>query len=167
MTSYLYKHTQSPSERLQLAVRAQHLRRWEVPRSTYPAGKIGYYSWRTFLAKRQAEMVVAMCREGGYTDEEAGEVGALVRKEGLKKRATTATDADQSLGDETQVLEDVACLVFLDDQFEGFEKGYEEEKVISILQKTWAKMSQRGHELALQIDMSDRAKGLVERALQG
>ncbi|KAF7585130.1 hypothetical protein BBP40_012273, partial [Aspergillus hancockii] len=85
----------------------------------------------------------------------AGRVGALVRKEGLKSDS------------ETQVLEDVACLVFLDDQFEEFERGVEEEKVLGILRKTWGKMSERGRELALEIEMSDRARGLVGRALEG
>lgn len=66
---------------------------------------------------------------------------------------------------ECQVLEDVACLVFLDDQFEQFEKSHDEEKVVNILKKTWVKMSGRGHELALGIDMSDRARELVTRAV--
>lgn len=51
----------------------------------------------------------------------------LIRKEDLKSN------------EETQVLEDVACLVFLDDQFEEFEKGVEEEKMLGILRKTWGK----------------------------
>lgn len=94
---------------------------------------------------------------------------------------------------DVQILEDVACLVFLDDQFEEFEKRFvmgaptrakdeqneqgneddqqqqqqqREEKVIGILKKTWAKMSPRGHELALQIHMSDRTKNLVMKALE-
>ncbi|KAI9932895.1 hypothetical protein ASPWEDRAFT_100481 [Aspergillus wentii DTO 134E9] len=154
MTKYLQKRSPDASETLQLAVRAQHLKRWEVPRSSYPAGKVGYYSWRGYLARRQAELVEQMCVESGYSASEAGRVGALVRKEDLKKGE-----------EETQVLEDVACLVFLDDQFEEFERGYEEEKVIGILQKTWAKMSEKGHELALGIEMSERAKGLVGKAL--
>lgn len=64
------------------------------------------------------------------------------------------------------MLEDVACLVFLDDQFEDFEKGYDEEKIVTILRKTWGKMSEKGHELALQIKMSEKAKGLVAKALE-
>jgi hypothetical protein len=64
------------------------------------------------------------------------------------------------------VLEDVACLVFLDDQFEEFEKGHDEDKIVMILRKTWSKMSEKGHELALQIKMSERAKGLVGKALE-
>lgn len=79
----------------------------------------------------------------------------MIRKENLKK------------DEETQVLEDVACLVFLDDQFEEFEKEHDEDKIVNILKKTWGKMSERGHELALEISMSDHAKYLVTRALSG
>lgn len=64
-----------------------------------------------------------------------------------------------------------------DDQFDNFEaemkrdhvpEGDEEagdKKIISILQKTWVKMGKRGQDLALQMDLSDRAKELVGRAL--
>ncbi|KAL4896722.1 hypothetical protein BDV59DRAFT_199073 [Aspergillus ambiguus] len=158
MTKYLTQRDPSASELLRLAIRAQHLRRWEVPRGSFPATKVGYHAWRSHLQKRQAELVEAMCREAGYAEDEAARVGALVRKEGLR-----GGDPD------TQVLEDVACLVFLDDQFEDFEreKQYEEEKVLGILRKTWAKMSDPGRELALRIDMSERARGLVGKALQG
>lgn len=80
---------------------------------------------------------------------------ALIRKENL------------SSDEETQILEDVACLVFLDDQFDDFEKRPEidEEKIVGILKKTWVKMSPKGHELALQMDLSDRAKSLIQKAL--
>ena len=96
--------------------------------------------------------------ESGYSQADAERVAALVRKEGLKQE-----DA------ETQVLEDVACLVFLDDQFEEFEKGYEEEKVIEILRKTIRKMSADGTALALNVvgGLSERARGLVQKALEG
>lgn len=80
----------------------------------------------------------------------------LIRKEDLKRN------------EETQVLEDVACLVFLDDQFEAFEKElHDEGKIIGILRKTWGKMSERGHELALQIPMSETSKELIGKALAG
>jgi len=38
---------------------------------------------------------------------------------------------------------------------------------VRILQKTWGKMSEKGHELALQIPMSERCKDLVGKALAG
>ncbi|KAK2806527.1 hypothetical protein FQN50_005810 [Emmonsiellopsis sp. PD_5] len=153
MTKYLAQHNPAASETLKLAVRAQHLRRWEIPRSSYPMTRPGYFSWRTALKKRQADLAEEICSSCGYDKEDAGRVAALVRKEDMKN------------DEECQVLEDVACLVFLDDQFEKFEKEHDEEKIIGILKKTWAKMSARGHELALQIDMSERAKGLVAKAL--
>ena len=155
MSSYLEKRCSDAPDSLRLAIRAQHFRRWEVPRDSYPMTKVGYHAWRTFLKKRQAEMASQICVGCGYAAEDADRVAALIRKEDLKS------------DEETQILEDVACLVFLDDQFEEFEQQHDEEKIIKILQKTWGKMSDKGHELALQITMSDRARSLVEKALSG
>jgi hypothetical protein len=155
MSHYLTQREPAASEELRLAIRAQHLRRWEVSRSSYPMTKLGYHSWRTFLKKRQAELAAGICRQCGYSEEECERIAGLIRKENLKS------------DEETQVLEDVACLVFLDDQFEEFERAHDEEKIVAILRKTWGKMSDRGHQLALQIEMSERTRGLVEKALGG
>lgn len=155
MSSYLEKRDPSAPEVLRLAIRAQHFRRWEIARDSYPLNKQGYHAWRTYLKKRQAEMASQICLDCGYSDEDATRVASMIRKENLKK------------DEETQVLEDVACLVFLDDQFEEFEKEHDEDKIVNILKKTWGKMSERGHELALEISMSDHAKYLVTRALSG
>ena len=48
-----------------------------------------------------------------------------------------------------------------------FSKRHDEAKVIGILQKTWAKMSPRGHDAALALDMPAEARALVEKALSG
>ena len=155
MSSYLEKRAPDAPGTLRLAIRAQHLRRWEVPRESYPMNKVGYHAWRTYLKKRQADIASQICLECGFPEDEANRVASLIRKEDLKK------------DEETQILEDVACLVFLDDQFEEFEKQHDEDKIVKILQKTWGKMSDRGHEMALEISMSDRARSLVEKALSG
>ena len=42
MSRYLEQRQPSASPTLRLAVRAQHLCRWEVPRASYPMTKIGY-----------------------------------------------------------------------------------------------------------------------------
>lgn len=97
----------------------------------------------------------AICLEAGYDAAFAERVGALIRKEDLRK------------DEETQVLEDVACLVFLDDQFEQFEKEHDEEKIVGILRKTWGKMTERGHELALEIPMEGRPREVIGKALAG
>ncbi|KAG9784582.1 hypothetical protein KCU88_g2751, partial [Aureobasidium melanogenum] len=160
MTKYFDLHTPDAGPLLKTAARAQHFRRWEVPRDTYPRTKAGYFAWRTFLKKRQAEQVRQLCLECNYTEEEADKVAALIAKEDLKK--------GEGKGDpDAQVIEDVACLVFLDDQFDEFEKAHDEDKIVSILQKTWVKMGKRGQELALAMDLSDRAKELVGKALAG
>lgn len=174
-TAYLEKREPDASEALRLAIRAQHFRRWEVPRNTYPMTRIGYHTWRTHLKKRQADLVASILDET-YANETREDmnfiyrVASLMKKEGLRE------------GDEeASVLEDVACLVFLDDQFEKYAKQWdegkgeegtdsvklEEEKVIGILRKTWAKMTEKGHELALQIPMEGRPKELIQKALAG
>lgn len=155
MDHYLALRSSNASETLRLAIRSQHFRRWEVPRNSYPMTRVGYHSWRTFLKKRQAEQTAKICLDCGYSAEDAERVAALIRKEDLKS------------DEETQVLEDVACLVFLDDQFEAFQKDHDEDKIIKILQKTWGKMTEKGHELALQIPMDGRPRELIEKALAG
>lgn len=122
--------------------------------------KVGYHAWRTYLKKRQAEGVTQILLECGYSADDAEKVGSLIRKDGLGK-------GGKDEAEEVQILEDVACLVFLDDQFEQFEKGLEEEKMIGILRKTWVKMSERGRKMALGIDMGERARELVGKALEG
>lgn len=102
-----------------------------------------------------AQQVQQICLESGYSEEEAERVGSLIRKEDLKQ------------DEETQALEDVACLVFLDDQFEEFEKEHNEEKILGILRKTWGKMTEKGHKLAMEVPMSARGKELVGKALTG
>jgi hypothetical protein len=117
----------------------------------------GYLTWRA-KQKSQAANQVASLVEALLPEADAARVAALIRKEGLG-------GADP----ETQMLEDVACLVFLDDQFDGFEGRDEidEDKMVGILRKTWAKMGARGRELALGMELSDRAKTLIGRALEG
>ncbi|ORY09595.1 hypothetical protein BCR34DRAFT_568156 [Clohesyomyces aquaticus] len=154
-TAYLEKRAPDAPDHLKLAIRAQHFRRWEVPRNSYPMTRVGYHLWRTYLKQRQAQLVAMIMDESGYDAETRIRVTALMRKEDLKQ------------DEETQILEDVACLVFLDDQFAQFEKEHDEEKILGILRKTWGKMTERGHELALQIPMEGRPKELMEKALAG
>ena len=153
MSSFLEKRYPDAPATLQIAIRAQHLRRWEVPRDSYPMTKAGYYAWRTFLKQKQADLAYQLCLDSGMSEANANRVAHLIRKEDLKK------------DEETQVLEDVACLVFLDDQFEDFEKQHDEEKIVTVLRKSLAKMSNRGRELALNIPMSERCQTLVGKAL--
>lgn len=129
-----------------------------MPRNSFPATRAGYLTWRA----KQKNQAAAQVRDllGAMVEplpaDERDRIVALMSKQDL------ATD------EETQALEDVACLVFLDDQFDEFEKKpeHDEEKVIRILQKTWGKMSPRGREMALEMKHSERAKLLLEKALK-
>ena len=155
MSHFLEKRNPSAPDTLRLAIRAQHFRRWEIPRDSYAMNKVGYHAWRTYLKKRQADMASQICLDCGYSEDDAARVAHLIKKEDLKQ------------DEETQTLEDVACLVFLDDQFGDFEKQHNEEKIVRILRKTWGKMSDKGHELALELPMSVRCRDLIDKALAG
>jgi hypothetical protein len=66
---------------------------------------------------------------------------------------------------ETQALEDVACLVFLENYFADFAVKHEEKKIIDILRRTWKKMSERGRAAAMELPLKAEARRLVEMAL--
>ena len=153
MTAWLDKIAPDASEIVKLAARAQHIRRWTMPRKDYPQGKAGYKQWRTTLAKFHAETAGVIMREVGYDEDAISRVQSLLRKEKLKR------DPD------VQLLEDVICLVFLENYFADFSKQHEPDKIVDIVRKTWRKMSPRGHEAALALDIPPDARTLVERAL--
>ena len=121
----------------------------------------GYLTWRAKLKAQAAKQVAELLSSPSITppipEADRDRIAALIRKE------------DLSSDEETQVLEDVACLVFLDDQLDDFESKPEidEEKMIGILRKTWGKMGEKGRELALGMDLSERAKVLIGKALAG
>jgi len=140
-------------EHVKLAARAQHIRRWDIPRDTYPRDRKGYHLWRTKLYSHHADVTEKILREVGYDDETINRVRDLLMKKRIKK------DPDM------QLLEDVICLVFLQHYFDDFAEDHGDEKLITILQRTWAKMSDAGHEAALGLKLSDRASLLIERAL--
>ena len=141
------------SEALRLAARAQHIARWQIPRATFPAGRQGYKQWRTRLMEHHAELASDVLRRVGYDEPTVARVTQLLRKQGLKRDA------------EVQTLEDVACLVFLKDYFDEFALQHDDDKLVEILRKTWVKMSERGREAALMLDLGERAARLVGRAL--
>ena len=153
MTDWLEKLAPDAPEHLKLAARAQHLRRWMKPRDAYPRDRKGYHLWRTELYGFHAEEAEKILREFGYDDQTVEQVRNLLLKKNIK------TDP------EMQLLEDVICLVFLEFYFADFAPHYDEEKVITILQRTWKKMSERGHAEALKLDLTPEAAALVKKAL--
>ena len=55
MTQWLERLYPGASEALRLSARCQHIRRWMIPRSTYPMNRAGYHRWRTALYSFHAE----------------------------------------------------------------------------------------------------------------
>jgi hypothetical protein len=155
MSGWLDRLAPEASEPLRLAARCQHLCRWMIPRDRYPMTRGGYRQWRTELAKFHAGKAAEILRDVGYDEATIVRVGALVRKENL------AEDA------EVQLLEDVICLVFLENYLDEFAREHEEDKVVSILRKTWRKMSSRGQRTALELSLPPEVRRLVEKALSG
>jgi len=153
MTAWLDKLAPEASEALRLAVRCQHICRWTIPRHTYAMNRTGYLRWRTTLAKFHADTAAAILRDVGYDDVTIQRVQTLLRKEGLKRDA------------EVQCLEDVICLVFLENYCAAFATRHDEAKVLDILQKTWKKMSPRGREVALTLPIPAETRRLVAQAL--
>jgi hypothetical protein len=141
------------SEAVRLAVRSQHIRRWEIPRSNYAKDRDGYRRWRTELGRFHAETASRILREVGYDEATIEHVESLLRKERLK------TDPD------CQLLEDVICLVFLEHHSSAFIQEHDEEKLINIFRRTWKKMSARGQQAALRLELHPRVRALVEKAL--
>jgi hypothetical protein len=84
MTDWLTKLYPNASEALHLAVRAQHIRRWEKPRSEYPMDRAGYHRWRTALYDFHANTAGQILAEVGYDSETIDQVKSMLRKQRLK-----------------------------------------------------------------------------------
>jgi hypothetical protein len=153
MTHWLDRLDPEASEPLRLAARSQHLCRWQIPRNEYPMDRAGYYRWRTRLYAFHAEKAGEILREVGYDAATVDRVQELLKKLRIKSDP------------EMQLLEDVICLVFLENYFADFSHQHDEAKLITILQKTWRKMSPQGQQAALQLPLSGEARALVEKAL--
>ena len=126
---WIDKLVDDADESLLLAARAHHLRRWELPRHSYPAGRPGYLRWRRDQKARHASDVAALLEPFGYDAAEIERVQHLIRREAV---------------DGTQAVEDAVCLVFIETQLASFAARNDHDLTISVLRKTARKMSQGG-----------------------
>lgn len=152
MTKKLNEFEPLASEHLQLAAHCQHIGRWEIPRSDYIMDRTGYLLWRSQLKIYHAGIAAEIMEKTGYDEAIISKVKDLLTKKQLKQNP------------ETQTLEDVICLVFLEHYFDDFSKEHEEDKLVNILKKTIAKMSEKGVEKALQLPLSEKTKGMIGKA---
>ena len=143
----------SASEEVQIACKAQHICRWKIARDTYPMDRVGYLKWREDLKKFHAKTTAEILEKAGYERSFIERVFFLIEKKLLKKDA------------ETQLLEDVVCLVFMEFYLDPFVQKHETEKLKNIILKTWNKMSENGQQAALKINYSENNLNLIKEAL--
>ncbi|OIR01671.1 hypothetical protein GALL_161730 [mine drainage metagenome] len=159
MSEMLERFAPDAPEAVRLAVRSQHIQRWKIPRKDYPMTPQGYQLWRTTLYRFHADTAGRLMKEAGYDDEMIERVQKVVGKRGLK------------VNPETQMMEDVVDLVFIEHYLTGFaaqHPEYDEAKWLDILRKTWKKMSPAGHEAALtKIKLPAHLVPLIQKAVGG
>jgi hypothetical protein len=141
------------SQEVQIAAKAQHICRWKSSRESYPMDRVGYLKWREDLKKFHAKTTAEILEKAEYSQEFIARVSFLIEKKLLKKDA------------ETQLLEDVICLVFLEYYFDSFVHKHDREKMKNIILKTWNKMSEAGQQEALKINFGNANLQLIREAL--
>lgn len=145
------------SELLHIAARGQHIRRFDIPRSRFPVGRDAYNEWRRTCREQHAKLLGDIMSRHGYGNLEIEHVAKLVRKEQLKKDK------------ESQALENVVDVVFLEhyfDEFRGKNAHYDDAKIIDIIGKTLRKMSPKGHQAALALDLPEGTRKLILAAIK-
>jgi hypothetical protein len=153
MSETLTRLAPHASEHLRIAARGQHIERWTSPRASYPAGRVGYLKWRKGLQGFHSRRIGDIMMAAGYDAGDVERVGALVRKERLKSDP------------EAQMIEDVACVVFLEHYLGDFLAKTDEEKLAGILAKTWNKMSPLGRDEAHKLALPPAVPLLLEQGL--
>lgn len=153
VTEWVQRLHPGPSDALLLAARAHHLRRWSVPRTSFPSGRAGYLRWRKSLHAQHATELGALLTEAGYDSEVIARAQALVRKEGLGHDP------------EMQVLEDALCLVFLETQLTDVAARLADDTLERVLDKTAKKMSEAGRAAIADLALSPDAAALLRRVL--
>jgi hypothetical protein len=157
MTRRLEAMYPEASELLRIAARGQHVRRFDIPRLRFLQGREGYNEWRRTCREHHAKLLHDIMGQNGYDSQEIEHVAKLVKKEQLKKDK------------ESQALENVVDVVFLDhyfNEFYGKFSHYDDAKIIDIIGKTLRKMSPKGHQAALALDLPERTRKLVLAAVE-
>ena len=134
-TNWVKRLHPDAGEELLLATRAHHLRRWTIPRDSYPEGRNGYLRWRRELQKQHAADVGRILEADGY------DAGAIARVQEIIQKRRLSSDP------EVQTFEDALCLVFLETQLTDFAERYA-DRADDVLEKTMEKMSAEGRALA-------------------
>jgi len=144
------------SEELLLASRSQHIGRWEIPRDSYPEGRVSYLKWRKDLARHHAAISGNLMQIAGYEINKIERVKDIILKKRIKQDA------------EVQIMENALCLLFLEYQYEDLRKKYlhDPEKMVNILYKSLLKMDSHGHAVARLLNFTSEGLKLVKKAIE-
>ncbi len=158
MSDMLQRYAPDADDAMKLAIHAQHIQRWKSPRNAYPMDRIGYLKWRKDLYKFHAQTAADLLAEAGYGEDVIDRVKLAVAKKGIKNNP------------DTQLLEDVSALVFIEHymlEFANKHPEYNEEKWLDIIRKTWKKMTERAQQFALSggIRLPEPLLPLIQKAV--
>ncbi len=153
MSGRLLRFAPHSGESVKLAARCQHIGRWEIPRQKYPMDKKGYLQWRNEEKMHHSRIAEKILSDCGY------DTGTITKVKDLLLKKQLYTNPD------TQLLEDVACLVFIEYYLEEFAAKHSDAKVVDILQKTLKKMSVSAKNAVGQLKISSGIRSLIERAI--
>ena len=159
MSAMLLRYQPTADDVIKLAVRGQHIQRWQSPRSAYPMDRAGYHRWRSDLYRFHADKVAAIMAQAGCDEQAIERASKAVAKVGIKSNP------------DTQLLEDVVGLVFIEHymlDFAAKHPEYSEQKWLDIIRKTWHKMSQEAHDFVLagNISLPEALRPLILKAVQ-
>ena len=154
LSAWVMRLAPAASEHLRVASRCQHICRWQIPREKYPMDRVGYLKWRNALKAFHADKAGQILREVGYPED------AIVKVQDLNLKKNFPSDRD------SRVLEDALCLVFLKHQFADLAKKTSEDKMVTVLRKSWNKMTEAAQEEAKKFNFTPHERALLEKALQ-
>ncbi len=158
MSDMLQRYMPEADDAVKLSVRSQHIQRWKSPRDAYPMDRIGYLTWRKALYKFHAQTAADLLEQAGCDEETINRLKEAVAKKGISNNP------------DTQTLEDVAGLVFIEHYMLAFANKhpeYNEEKWLDIIRKTWNKMTDPAHQFALsgEIKLPEPLVPLIQKAV--
>ena len=159
MTEMLERYNSDADQVVKLAIRGQHIQRWQSPRNAYPMGQQGYHKWRSELYTFHANKVANLMAQTGFNTQDIERAKNAVAKVGIKSNP------------DAQLLEDVVGLVFIEHYMLNFaakHPEYTEQKWIGIIRKTWDKMSGNAHAFVLdgKITLPKALTPLILKAVQ-
>ena len=158
MSEMLARFNPNADELMQIAVRGQHIERWQSPRSNFAMNKQGYHQWRSALYIFHASRVIELMQQVGFNEAQQQRVYAAVAKQDIKRNP------------DSQLVEDIASLVFIEHYMLAFtstKPDYDEQKWLGIIRRTWQKMSVEARDFVLagNIILPEPLVGLIHKAV--